>query len=63
VYALIFSCELFAELLGSPDLFMMQVEMDAYSLAKKVSTGKKIDKLVLNAYTVVIFKTTSIMGR
>ncbi|XP_065906929.1 germ cell-less protein-like 1 [Dysidea avara] len=29
------SCDLFAELLGSPDLFMMQVEMDAYSLAKK----------------------------
>ena len=30
------SCDMLAELLESPDLFMMQVEMDAYTLTKKV---------------------------
>ena len=30
------SCDMLAELLESSDLFMMQVEMDAYTLTKKV---------------------------
>ena len=32
----IFSLELLTELIKSPDLFVLQVETDVYSLAKKV---------------------------
>ena len=35
-----------AELLESPDLFMMQVEMDAYTLAKKVCASMHIHTFV-----------------
>ena len=36
VHVYVCSCDMLAELLESPDLFMMQVEMDGYTLAKKV---------------------------
>ena len=36
------SCDMMAELLKSSDLFMMQVEMDAYTLAKKVCPFKQL---------------------
>ena len=32
-----YSTELLAEILASPDLYVMQVEMDVYTLAKRVS--------------------------
>lgn len=57
-----------AELLESPDLFMMQVEMDAYTLAKKVFNIctlfvlKVIIMLCIIFLPVVVPETTPIMG-
>jgi len=61
----VYSCDMFAELLGSPDLFMMQVEMDAYTLAKKVRASTYVHiycVCVVICIAVVVSKTSPTLG-